>query len=121
NEIADKCGCACNANRYKTLAINRPFMARAAAKALNLDVKVFMCVSYVTGCDLSLGPHNTAMAVPVAGTWLAFVFRDAVNPSMDAAGKTSCFSRPGKNIDPPSVPTTLLETRHCAMASQTSG
>jgi hypothetical protein len=33
-------------------------MAREAAKALNFDVKVFKCVSYVTDCDLSLDPRT---------------------------------------------------------------
>jgi hypothetical protein len=40
-EIADKCGSACNANRYTTPAIMRPFIARAAAKALSLEERVF--------------------------------------------------------------------------------
>jgi hypothetical protein len=47
-EIADKCGCACSANRYTTPAIMRPFIARAAAKVVSLEERVFICVS---GCN----------------------------------------------------------------------
>jgi hypothetical protein len=44
----------------------RLFMTNAAAKAVSLDERVFMCVSYKL---VAIDPyrHNTARAVPVAG------------------------------------------------------
>jgi hypothetical protein len=47
------------------------------------------------------------------GAWNAFVSRAAVNPSMDAAGKTSCFSRPGKQTSFHFRYATQLDARHC--------
>jgi len=67
-------------------------MARAAAKALNFDVKVFMCVSYVTGCDLSLGPRNTAMAVPVADSWEGVIWQPKTRETVAALAKASCLN-----------------------------
>jgi hypothetical protein len=39
------------------------------------------------------GTGETAVGIEA---WSAFVFRTAVNPSMEAADKTSCFVRSGK-------------------------